>query len=194
MSSCHWKSLVPFCLWKKRSENALLHNSELSQNHTGKQIMPFKTTVNWWFNEMWCYLVIALFDWKIGIFQQTVVRTYCILKWACQTLSKAFDISSVTARVAPDLLNSLAIQTARRPAVDWEDLKPYWKLERRPHFSGWSTILLFTSFNNHRKNTNRVVVFSSRPFSNIFKYRDHWWNLPTIRKTRLLQTLIEEFS
>ena len=135
MSSCQWKTLVPFCLWKKRSENALLHNSELSQNHTGKQTMPFKTTVNWWFNEMWCYLVIALFDWKIGIFQQTVVRIYCILKWACQTLSKAFDISSVTARVAPDLLNALAIQAARRCAVDWEDLKPYWKLERRPHFS-----------------------------------------------------------
>ena len=24
MSSCHWKTLVPFCLRKKRSENALL--------------------------------------------------------------------------------------------------------------------------------------------------------------------------
>ena len=35
--------------------------------------MPFKTTVNWLFNDMWCYLVIAFFDWKIGIFQQTVV-------------------------------------------------------------------------------------------------------------------------
>ena len=24
MSSCHWKTVVPFCLQKKRSENALL--------------------------------------------------------------------------------------------------------------------------------------------------------------------------
>ena len=29
---------------------------------------------------MWCYLVIAFLDWKIGVFQQTVVRVYCILK------------------------------------------------------------------------------------------------------------------
>ena len=45
---------------------------------------------------------------------------------ACQTLSKALDISSVTARVAPDLLKALAIlsdTTVRRSAVDQEDLK-----------------------------------------------------------------------
>ena len=29
---------------------------------------------------MWCYLVIAFFDWKIGVFQQVLVRVYCILK------------------------------------------------------------------------------------------------------------------
>ena len=28
---------------------------------------------------MWCYLVIGFFDWKIGVFQQTVVRVYRIL-------------------------------------------------------------------------------------------------------------------
>ena len=49
-------------------------NSELSQNRTEKQIMPFKTTVIWLLNDMWCYLVIACFDWKIGAFQQRVVR------------------------------------------------------------------------------------------------------------------------
>ena len=48
--------------------------------------------------------------------------------------------------------------------------------------------------NNHRKKTNRAVVFSSRPFPNILKHRDHRRDLPTIRKTRLLQTHIEEFS
>ena len=52
---------------------------------------------------------------------------------------------------------------------------------------------LFKDFTNHRKKTNRVVVFSSRPFSNILKYREYWWNL-TIWKIRLLKTLIEEFS
>ena len=41
-------------------------NSELSENRTEKQIMPLKTAVNWLFNDMWCYLVIAFLDWKIG--------------------------------------------------------------------------------------------------------------------------------
>ena len=35
--------------------------------------MPFKTTVNWLFNDI-CHLVIGCFDWKIGVFQQTVLR------------------------------------------------------------------------------------------------------------------------
>ena len=48
--------------------------SELLQNGTEKQIMPLKTTVNWLLNDIWCYLVIGCFDWKIGIFQQTVLR------------------------------------------------------------------------------------------------------------------------
>ena len=36
--------------------------------------MPFKTTLNWLFNDIWCYLVIGSFDSKIGIFQQTVAK------------------------------------------------------------------------------------------------------------------------
>ena len=52
----------------------------------------------------------------------------------------------------------------------------------------------FKYFTNHRKKTNRMVVFSCRPYPSILKYRKHWWNLPTIWKTRLLKTLIEEFS
>ena len=39
--------------------------------------------------------------------------------------SKALDISSATAPVAPDLLNALSDKTVRRSAVDWEELKPY---------------------------------------------------------------------
>ena len=68
---------------------------------------------------------------------------------ACQTLLKALDIQSATAPVAPDLLKALAIlsdTTARRYAADQEDPKPYWKSEKRPDFSRWSIILLFTSF------------------------------------------------
>ena len=44
-------------------------------------MMPFKTTVNWLFNDMGSYLVIDFFDRKIGVFQQTVVRVYCIFNF-----------------------------------------------------------------------------------------------------------------
>ena len=47
-----------------------------------------------------------------------------------QTLWKALDISSATAREAPDLLKALAVlsdTTSRRSAVDREDQKLYWK-------------------------------------------------------------------
>ena len=53
ISSCLWKTLVPFCLQKKRPENAFFStNSELSQNRTESQIMPFKLTLNWLFNDL----------------------------------------------------------------------------------------------------------------------------------------------
>ena len=48
-------------------------------------------------------------------------------------MSKALDISTATAWVAPDLLKALAIlsdTTVRRSAVDQEDLKLYWKSEK----------------------------------------------------------------
>ena len=45
-------------------------------------------------------------------------------------MSKALNISSATARVAPDLLVILSDTTVKRSAVDREDLKPYWKSEK----------------------------------------------------------------
>ena len=94
-------------------------------------------------------------------------------------MSKALDISSATARVAPDLLKALAIlsdTTVRRSAVDREVLKPYWKSEKTPHFFSQSTILLFTSFKeftNHKKKNNRATFYSYRLFPNIIKYKDY---------------------
>ena len=55
---------------------------------------------------------------------------------ASQTLSKALDMSSAAARIAPDLLKALTILSdtaVRRTSVDWKDLKLYWKSEKRPH-------------------------------------------------------------
>ena len=79
---CRWKStdnndiniflsldnLCIFLLAKEKTWKGIFNsNSELSQNCTGKQIMPFKTTVNWLFNNRSCYLVIGCFDWKIDV-------------------------------------------------------------------------------------------------------------------------------
>ena len=57
---------------------------------------------------------------------------------ACQTLLKALNISSASAQVVSDLLKALAIQSdtsVRRSAIDREDLKLYWKSEKRSHVS-----------------------------------------------------------
>ena len=71
-----------FLLVKKNTWESIFNtNSELLQHCTEKQVMPFKTTVNWLFNEVWHHLVIGCFDWKFGIFQQTVVRVYHILNF-----------------------------------------------------------------------------------------------------------------
>ena len=51
-------------------------------------------------------------------------------------------------QVAPDLLIALAIisdTTVRRSAVDREDLMPYWKSEKRPHFSRQSSFQRLTT-------------------------------------------------
>ena len=78
-----------------------------------------------------------------------------------QTLSKALDISSATVWVAPDLLKALEVEDLQlkwRSAVDWDYLKSYWKSEKRPHFSRWSTILLFRSFSKTLLNTERRLT------------------------------------
>ena len=74
------KNTCYFLLAKEKTWKSIFNtNNKLSQNRTKKQIMPFKTTANWLFNDIWCYLVIGCSDWKIVVFQQTVVRAYCIL-------------------------------------------------------------------------------------------------------------------
>ena len=67
-------------------------NSELSQNCIEQQIMPSKTTVNWLLYNLF-YLFIPCFDWKISIFQQTVVRVYYFLK-SCKISGQIFGLNS----------------------------------------------------------------------------------------------------
>ena len=50
---------------------------------------------------------------------------------------------------------------------------------------------LFKDFGNHKRNTNRALVFSCKPLPTIPTYKNHKEDLPTFRKTWFLQTHIE---
>ena len=97
-------------------------------------------------------------------------------KTACQTILKALDISRATAWLAPYLLKALVIlpdATIRVSSAYWEDLKPYWKSEKRLHFFRWlikKPIIYksFKDFTNLGKKTNRTVVSCSSLSLNIF--------------------------
>ena len=52
----------------------------------------------------------------------------------------------------------LSDTTFRRFTVDQEDLKPYWKSEKRSHFSRWSIILSFASFSKTLLTTERTLT------------------------------------
>ena len=92
---CKWKSTdnkdiniflslenpCTFLLAKEKTQKCIFNtNSKLSQNRTEKQIMLFKVIVNELFNDIWCYLVISCFVWKIAVFNKQLQEFYCILK------------------------------------------------------------------------------------------------------------------
>ena len=86
-------------------------------------------------------------------------------KTSCQTLSKGLAISSAAARVAPNLLKALIIlpgTTARRFAVDREDLKPYQTKDHisRSNQEAYYLQVFQRRYTNQRKWTNRTVDFS----------------------------------
>ena len=138
-----------------------------SRKSVGPRIKSWGTTVLTGYS--WEHLPLRT-TWSHQLLRKEEITKY--LTWnsidlslwsraACLTLSKALDISSATAQVAPQLLKAQAIlsdTTVQRSAVDQEDLKPYWESEKNPHFSRWSTILLFTSFSNTSLTTERRLT------------------------------------
>ena len=89
ISFCHWKTVVLFYLQNNRPENVFfilaVGYHKIVQK---KDIMPSKTTTNWLFTYIRCYLFIACFHCKIGIFQKTVLRVYYIINFGfLQSLS-----------------------------------------------------------------------------------------------------------
>ena len=72
-SYCHWKTLVPFCFRKKKPEKAFV---TLTVNYRKIAQKNYAIQNN---SKLDISLYMTLcFDWKIGVFQQTVVRIYYI--------------------------------------------------------------------------------------------------------------------
>ena len=82
---------------------------------------------------------------------------------------------------SPDLLKALSIlsdTTVRRSAVYQENLKPYPKSEKKKDQTSLGDqqayyLQVLQRLYWSQKDNNNVVVFSSRPFPNTLKYRDH---------------------
>ena len=76
--------------------------------------------------------------------------------------TKTLDMASATTRVAPDLSKALAIlsdTTVRKSSVDSEDLKPYWKSEKKGQISlGDQQFLSFTSFSKTSLTTEKRLT------------------------------------
>ena len=90
-----------FLLMKEKIQKLIFNtDSELSQNHTEKQIMPPLTTVNWLFNDKWCYLLIACLYWKISFSRQTIVWVYYILKPSLMyfLIYCGFDVETISSK------------------------------------------------------------------------------------------------
>ena len=74
---------------------------------------------------------------KTKISDQKFYKSFIKIPSACQTLSKALNISSTTAWVAPDLIKALAIlsdTTVREFVGDRWDLELCWKSEKKVLF------------------------------------------------------------
>ena len=94
----------------------------------------------------------------------------------------------------PGQLNALAIISYNCQKVCSWSRRPETIMEIRKEATFLEVIIkpiiyrLFKDFTYHRKKTNRALVFSQRTLTNNLKYMDQRWDLPTIRKTRSLQT------
>ena len=94
------------------------------------------------FRTIWDCLLLRHDEIRSKFWPETPKNLNLWRRSACQILSKAY-ISRATVWVVPDLLKALAIISdtiIRRSAVDWEDLKPYWKSEKnKTTFFPWSS-------------------------------------------------------
>ena len=114
---------------------------------------------------------------------------------ACHTLSKVLHTSSATVRVVPDISPvkspSNSIRHNRQKICSWSRrLKTALEIRKKTTFlseiNNPIIYKLFKDFTNHRKKTNRAVVFSSRPFPKFLNTGTTDETFQTIWKTRHL--------
>ena len=86
---------------------------------------------------------------------------------ACQTPSKALDISSATAQVTPDLIVILSDTSVRRSAVDQQDLQPYWDQKKLFLEIINNTVISYWFGGNHNAHSSGALTFQWS--------LDHWF-------------------
>ena len=100
-----------------------------------------------------------------------LTRTSIKLKFVKTSMVKPVE----TLRYIKD--NSSSSSRPIKSPGKFEDLKLYWKSDKRPYFSRVSTSLLFVRLSKtlltKEKRTIRTVVLSHWTFPGTFKYRDH---------------------
>ena len=104
------KTETLLCRWKSNDYNNInyflslgnpctfLLVKEKTRKRTKKTNYAIQNNSKLAINDMWCYLLIACFHWKIGVFQQTVARVYCIIKhsvFLCCSIP-SFGVSTVS--------------------------------------------------------------------------------------------------
>ena len=113
---------------------------------------PFRTT--------WNHLLLNKRRNKTKYMTRNSIKPKFVQKANMPNTVKSLEYIKCYSLSTPDLLKVLSIlseATVRRSAVDWEDLKLYWK-SKRPHFSCLSVSLLFTSFSNSLLTTERWLT------------------------------------
>ena len=118
-------------------------NSKLLLNHTEKQIMPFKTTVNWLFNDLWYYLVITAYCtpntslYKLAKFllrilsalainQYTVKDSFAFVKEITKTDCNYVTASLDVERLLTDTTLQGFIQALLLMSIFWKRIEFYW--------------------------------------------------------------------
>ena len=86
-----------------------------------------------------------------------------------------------------EALTILSYRTGKSTAVEWGDLKSYWKFQA----TFLVVIYYLQVFTKNRKNNNTTEVCSPTPLPNILKHSDQRWDFLTIWKIRFLQVYFE---